>query len=142
MERHFLSQRRDRTTPLGQQRAEQGPGQRHAAEQRKGRFETEAAGGQPGQQGKQYAADAAAGEALRTLIGTSKANVFIAPSAAPSDPPSSGRKKYVLNTKTMKFHLPGCTEVTRITEENRKNTTTTRESLIDQGYVPCQKCNP
>ena len=87
-------------------------------------------------------ADAAAGEALRTLIGASKTNVFIAPSAAPSDPPSSGRKRYVLNTKTMKFHLPGCTEVTRITEENRKNTTTTRESLIDQGYAPCQKCNP
>lgn len=62
--------------------------------------------------------------------------------AKPSATPASSRKRYVLNTKTMKFHLPGCSEVNRITDENRKNTTTTRESLIELGYTPCQKCNP
>ena len=54
----------------------------------------------------------------------------------------SGRKRYVLNTVTMKFHLPGCGEVARTAEENKKTTVTTRESLIEQGYSPCQKCNP
>ncbi len=102
-------------------------------------------------------ADAKAAEALRTLGSASNADAFVKTSAATPKPtatpkpsaapkptvtPSSGRKKYVLNTKTMKFHVPSCGEATRITDENRKNTTTTRESLIDQGYTPCQKCNP
>lgn len=99
-------------------------------------------------------ADSAAAETLRTLISGSKADPFVLATASPTPKPtstpkaqataapSSGRKKYVLNTKTMKFHLPGCSEVDKITDENKKNTTTTRESLIDQGYAPCQKCNP
>ena len=103
-------------------------------------------------------ADAAAGETLRALISASNASAFVTatatpkptatPSAArkatpkPTAAPATGRKRYVLNTKTMKFHLPGCAEVDRITTENRKNTTTTREALIEQGYDPCQKCNP
>ncbi len=98
--------------------------------------------------------DSSAVETLRTLIGESKAEPFVSATASPTPKPtstpkaqttaapSSGRKKYVLNTKTMKFHLPSCSEVDRITDDNRKNTTTTRESLIDQGYIPCQKCNP
>ena len=102
------------------------------------------------------AADAKVGETLKTLISQSKADPFILVAAAPTATPrptatpkpkttaapSSVRKKYVLNTKTMKFHLPNCSEADRITQENRKNTTTTREALIDQGYTPCQKCNP
>lgn len=98
--------------------------------------------------------DSAAAETLRTLISESKAEPFVSvtasptpkptstPKAATTAAPSSGRKKYVLNTKTMKFHLPSCGEVDKITDDNRKNTTTTRESLLDQGYTPCQKCNP
>ncbi len=111
-------------------------------------------------------ADASAAEALRALNGAVKANPFVSatktptatpkatatpkpaakptatPKAKPSATPASARKKYVLNTSTMKFHYPSCSEVSRITEENKKNTTTTRESLIEQGYTPCQKCNP
>ena len=56
--------------------------------------------------------------------------------------PASARKRYVLNTKTMKFHLPSCSEADKTTPENKKTTITTRESLIDQGYTPCQKCKP
>ena len=108
------------------------------------------------------AADDSAGETLRSLISTLKVNAFVTATAAPTatvkptatpkvkatatpkpaSAPTSTRRRYVLNTKTMKFHLPNCTEVSRITEENRKNTTTTREALIEQGYTPCQKCNP
>lgn len=99
-------------------------------------------------------ADSASAETLRTLISESKAYPFVSSTASPTPKPtstpkvkttaapSSVRKKYVLNTKTMKFHLPSCSEVEKITDENRKNTTTTRESLLDQGYTPCQKCNP
>ena len=64
------------------------------------------------------------------------------PGKKPTPTPASGRKRYALNTKTMKFHLPNCSEVSRITQENRKTTTTTRESLIGQGYEPCQRCDP
>ena len=101
--------------------------------------------------------DSSSAETLRALISDSKADPFVAmatvtpkpkATAAPTSTPkataapTSGRKKYVLNTKTMKFHLPSCSEADRITDENKKNTTTTREALIDQGYTPCQKCNP
>ncbi len=107
-------------------------------------------------------ADSAVAETLRALISESNASPFVLtqpsptatpkpkatakPTAAPKSKataaPSSGRKKYVLNTKTLKFHLPSCSEADRITDDNRKNTTTTREALLDQGYTPCQKCNP
>ena len=107
-------------------------------------------------------ADPAVGEALRTLTSETKAAPFVlttvTPTATPKSKatvkpnatpkkkvttaPVSSRKKYVLNTKTMKFHVSNCSEINRITDENRKNTTTTRESLLDQGYTPCQKCNP
>jgi len=113
-------------------------------------------------------ADAKVGETLRALISGVEATPFVlatasptatpkpkatatpkatakptaAPKAKATAAPSSVRKKYVLNTKTMKFHVPSCSEVSRITEDNRKNTTTTREALLDQGYTPCQKCSP
>ena len=105
-------------------------------------------------------ADSTAAETLRALISESNASPFVltqpSPTATPKPKatakpaatpkttaaPSSGRKKYVLNTKTLKFHLPSCSEAERITDDNRKNTTTTREALLDQGYTPCQKCNP
>ena len=88
-------------------------------------------------------ADSAVAETLRALISESNASPFVlTPKSKATAAPSSGRKKYVLNTKTLKFHLPSCSEAERITDDNRKNTTTTREALLDQGYTPCQKCNP
>ncbi len=49
---------------------------------------------------------------------------------------------YVLNTSSKKFHLPSCSSVNDIKNKNRKDYTGTRESLINQGYSPCKKCNP
>ncbi len=49
---------------------------------------------------------------------------------------------YVLNTKTMKFHLPGCSNIAEITEANKKEVTCRRGDLIDEGYVPCGGCKP
>lgn len=55
---------------------------------------------------------------------------------------SSPSATYVLNANTNKFHLPGCSSVSRMKESNRREFTGTREELIAQGYEPCSKCNP
>ncbi len=49
---------------------------------------------------------------------------------------------YVANTNTKKFHRPNCDGVTDIKQKNRWDTTLTRDELIEQGYEPCQRCNP
>jgi len=55
---------------------------------------------------------------------------------------TAGKQKYVLNTSTMKFHLPTCSDVARINAENRKDVKTTRDALISEGYTPCGHCKP
>ncbi len=50
--------------------------------------------------------------------------------------------KYVLNTSGKKFHLPSCSSVQQMKEENRKSFTGDRADLIAQGYEPCGKCKP
>ncbi len=52
--------------------------------------------------------------------------------------PSTGQQ-YVLNTSSMKFHLPTCKY---LPTKNRKDVTATRDELIEQGYDPCKRCNP
>ena len=54
----------------------------------------------------------------------------------------SGAFTYVLNTRTMKFHDPGCSGVADIKAENRQTYTGSREDLIAQGYSPCGQCQP
>lgn len=49
---------------------------------------------------------------------------------------------YVLNTNTMRFHLPDCDSVERIKEEHRADYKGTRKQLIKDGYEPCGKCKP
>lgn len=49
---------------------------------------------------------------------------------------------YVLNTNTLKFHNPGCSDAKRIKMTNRQSITCSREELIERGYQPCKKCNP
>ena len=49
---------------------------------------------------------------------------------------------YVLNTNTKKFHYPNCSSVSKMSAKNRRDVTDTRDSIINQGYVPCKKCNP
>ena len=50
--------------------------------------------------------------------------------------------EYVLNTKGKKFHLPDCSSVEDMKEENKQAYTGTRELLIAQGYEPCGRCDP
>lgn len=51
-------------------------------------------------------------------------------------------KTYVLNTNSMKFHLPTCDSVAKMKESNKKTVKSTRSSLINEGYSPCGSCNP
>lgn len=50
--------------------------------------------------------------------------------------------EYILNSNTMKFHLPTCSSVSQMKEYNKKTYTGQREDLIAQGYMPCKNCNP
>ena len=52
------------------------------------------------------------------------------------------KKDYVVNTNTKKFHEPTCSSAISTTGNNRKEVTTTREELINQGYEACGKCKP
>ena len=49
---------------------------------------------------------------------------------------------YILNTNTKKFHLPACESVNDMKEKNKKEVFSNREELIEDGYKPCQRCNP
>ena len=49
---------------------------------------------------------------------------------------------YILNTSTKKFHKPGCQSVQDMSEKNKQTFTGSRETLIGQGYEPCQRCQP
>lgn len=49
---------------------------------------------------------------------------------------------YVLNTRSMKFHDPGCSGAADIKAENRQTYTGSREELMAQGYSPCGQCQP
>lgn len=49
---------------------------------------------------------------------------------------------YVLNTSSMKFHLPDCGSVKLMSDQNREDVEADRKDLIAQGYSPCGNCNP
>lgn len=51
-------------------------------------------------------------------------------------------KRYVLNTKSLKFHLETCSQADGMSKENRDTFTGDRQQLLDQGYVPAGCCNP
>lgn len=47
---------------------------------------------------------------------------------------------YVLNTHTMRIHLPDCADAERIEEANKETYTGTIRELKEEGYVPCGNC--
>lgn len=50
--------------------------------------------------------------------------------------------QYVLNTKSKKIHLPDCSSVEKIQEENKEATEKSKEELLREGYEPCGRCKP
>ena len=57
-----------------------------------------------------------------------------------TEAPVKAGSVYILNTNTMKYHLPGCSAADKISEKNRKESTETAESLQASGYSPCGIC--
>lgn len=50
--------------------------------------------------------------------------------------------KYIVNTNTMKFHLPSCSSVAETLDKNKKVFKGSRQELISNGYKPCGRCRP
>ena len=50
--------------------------------------------------------------------------------------------RYILNMNSRKFHLPHCDSVQDIKDKNKSESAEDRERLIEQGFSPCQRCNP
>ena len=55
---------------------------------------------------------------------------------------AAAARRYLLNTRTRKFHLPGCDDAASISARNRQERTCPRGELLAGGYVPCGKCRP
>lgn len=49
---------------------------------------------------------------------------------------------YILNTNSKKIHRPDCDSVNKMSPRNKKKTNQSKEKLIQEGYTPCQSCNP
>jgi len=49
---------------------------------------------------------------------------------------------YIMNTNTKKFHYPSCLSVKQMADKNKREYTGTRTEVINQGYIPCKRCNP
>ena len=47
---------------------------------------------------------------------------------------------YVLNTKSLKFHIPTCSTVSKMSQANREDSNLSRDEVIAKGYVPCGVC--
>lgn len=50
--------------------------------------------------------------------------------------------EYVLNTKSKKIHLPDCSSVSKIEDDNKETTNKSKDELINEGYDPCGSCKP
>lgn len=74
----------------------------------------------------------------------SETTVLLDESAEPTPAPQRTHKpqQYVLNTNTMRFHVPFCPSVDDMKEKNMQDFYGTREELIDMGYSPCGRCQP
>ena len=65
-----------------------------------------------------------------------------APTAAPTKVPEPGiTAPYVGNANSKVFHSAGCSSVTDMKKSNRVPLSS-RESAIEKGYKPCQRCDP
>ncbi len=64
----------------------------------------------------------------------------IAPTAAPAEA-TDAVVCYIGNTNSRKFHHATCSSVDD-TKDSNKVPFSTRQEAIDNGYVPCKRCNP
>ena len=74
--------------------------------------------------------------------GASDSDTSAPEDAAPKIQSGESDATYILNTNTMRFHLPDCQSVQDMKEKNRKEYFGTREELLKDGYSPCGRCQP
>lgn len=82
------------------------------------------------------------GVAIDYATGDNQAVTSSSASATSTSSDEADKKTYIVNTKTKKFHNPDCDGVKKMSSSNKKKYKGTRDSLISNGYSPCQKCNP
>lgn len=73
----------------------------------------------------------------------------LVPFTSPPPEPTSNNNEasdtaatYILNTNTGKFHLPSCSSVDQMSNNNKQEFTGTRDEAIAMGYSPCGRCHP
>ena len=59
-----------------------------------------------------------------------------------SDSEPSNTPLYILNINTHVFHNPTCESAEQILPQNRIESHSSRDELMEQGYRPCGACNP
>lgn len=52
------------------------------------------------------------------------------------------KREYIVNKGTRRFHLPECPSCEEIKEKNKYAFFGTKQELMENGYLPCQRCNP
>ena len=62
--------------------------------------------------------------------------------AAPASKGRDGKRSYIINLGSKRFHLPNCSFVDKIKKGNKERFTGTRKDLIAMGYTPCKQCDP
>lgn len=55
---------------------------------------------------------------------------------------STKTENYIGNKNTKKFHVPYCSSVDQMNEDNKVSLHCLRDEAIEKGYVPCKRCNP
>lgn len=58
------------------------------------------------------------------------------------EPETEGDVRYILNTRSKKFHHPTCHSVEQMAPHNKQETNKSREEVIGMGYSPCGNCKP
>lgn len=64
------------------------------------------------------------------------------PKPATSETDNASENHYVLNKNSLKVHIPDCTSVDKISDNNKEDYYGNLEELIENGYAPCKQCNP
>lgn len=82
------------------------------------------------------------GVAIDYATGDNQAVASSSASVTSTSSDEADKKTYIVNTKTKKFHNPDCDGAKKMSSSNKKKYKGTRDSLISNGYLPCQKCNP
>lgn len=54
--------------------------------------------------------------------------------------PSTDQVMYVLNVNSGKFHLPDCPSVSKMSDRNKREVTSTIDQMVSEGYTPCANC--